>query len=319
MNQFNVRNPKYLEEWQEVFDSDRSNRGLIEILKRNLKCSQVHDEMMRKVESFTSKLTSNWQEPFSHFIKSKNNRFNFTLPVKNEDLILNNSSIILDVMSGTWKIWNLFREYLNDCWIQPKVIFSDKSDKMLDNIRSSRRSSEVLKVDVLNMNGLESSTIDVVTCRYGFNNLAQNDWSKALDEVMRVLKPNGLFIIQDHFVPWEKFTSYVNLFEVFIARLEWRNDCPYIFSTEEFQKLLDNHKMVTSHHHILSSLVPNQKERLRIKAETYNLDFEKIWNEYIEFVEWILSMMYSVTLLNPEEIPVYNVTYWVRKACIDIF
>ena len=164
MNQFNVRNPKYLEEWQEVFDSDRSNRGLIEILKRNLKCSQVHDEMMRKVESFTSKLTSNWQEPFSHFIKSKNNRFNFTLPVKNEDLILNNSSIILDVMSGTWKIWNLFREYLNDCWIQPKVIFSDKSDKMLDNIRSSRRSSEVLKVDVLNMNGLESSTIDVVTC-----------------------------------------------------------------------------------------------------------------------------------------------------------
>src|SRR3989338_6914821 len=116
-------------------------------------------------------------------------------------------------MCGTGKAGNLIYYYLKAKGKDPKLIYCDLSEKMLDNLEQQVDGSEKIYLDVRNMRGIKNSSVNLVICRYGFNNLSEGDWQKAFDEVFRVLVPGGLFILQDHFVPGKFFSSFINTIE----------------------------------------------------------------------------------------------------------
>ena len=64
--------------------------------------------------------------------------------------------------------------------------------------------------------------------------------------MLRVLKPGGTFILQDHFVPGPTFSALLNEAEQFIAHLEGRKVVPFIYSTEQWNDLPDKNSLVRS-------------------------------------------------------------------------
>ena len=215
-------------------------------------------------------------------------------------------------MCGTGIVGNLTYHYLKSLGKNPKLIYGDFASKMLNNIESEVIGSQKLYLDVRNMKSIASSSVNLIVCRYGFNNLSQNDWKKAFREVFRVLVPRGLFIIQDHFVPGKFFSSFVNTFEYFIALLDERDDKPFIFSTEELNAYLDNNRLVLSRYHTGHSLYPSQKERLKLKSDFQNTDFSQSWKKYVEFSKGLIPLIYH--LLITKDVPIYNITYGIRKS-----
>lgn len=219
---------------------------------------------------------------------------------------------VLDVCCGTGLMGRATELHLASTGKDVQTTFLDKSAAILEKIQP-KASERSVCADVTAMSGVALADFDVAVCRYGFNNLPREDWLKALGEVLRVLKPGGVFLLQDHFVPGPVFSALVNEAEQFLARMEGKEVAPFIFSTEAFNAALDEHPLVASRIKVGYGLFINIWDRLRSKKELLP-DFEAAKREILRFYEEICLRKYKVLIVDPEEyIHVYNVTYAITK------
>ncbi len=219
---------------------------------------------------------------------------------------------VLDVCCGTGFIGRATETHLKSLGKNVKTTFLDSSTNLLEGI-GHIETIQTICADVTAMDTVTSESYDIVVCRYGFNNLPQERWLAALSEVMRVLKPSGIFLLQDHFVPGPTFSALVNEAERFLALLEGKKTIPFIFSTEAFNAVLDEHPLVADRTKVGYGLLVNIWDRLRAKKENLP-DFEAARQKVMRFYREVCLQKYKVLIVDPEEyIHVYNVTYGIRK------
>lgn len=219
---------------------------------------------------------------------------------------------VLDVCCGRGMMGQSVAAHLASKGKMVETIFLDKSPAILAGVKLEPKDHS-LCADVTAMNKVGSESQDIVVCRYGFNNLPREDWLKALGEVLRVLKPGGVFLLQDHFVPGSTFSALINEAEQFLARMERKQAAPFIFSTEAFNAILDEHPLVASRIKAGYGLFINIWERLRAKSELLP-DFEAAKAEIMRLYSEVCLGRYGVLIVDPDEyIHVFNITYAIVK------
>lgn len=97
---------------------------------------------------------------------------------------------VLDLCSGTGDLAGLIKK------IQPDACVTgiDFSEKMLDIAKDKHTSVRFLQGDATNL-PYENNTFDIVTMGFGLRNIQNAE--KAVEEVYRILKPNGRFLHLD--------------------------------------------------------------------------------------------------------------------------
>lgn len=227
-------------------------------------------------------------------------------------LHLPNPVRVLDLCCGTGLAGKAIQFHLGTVGLESEMTFVDSSAQILSNIQSDAKTRTIC-ADVTKMQEVSSESIDVAICRYGFNNLPREHWLQALNETLRVLKPGGIFLLQDHFVPGPVFSALVNEAEQFLARLEGKTHCPFIFSTEALNAVLDEHPLVASRYKGGYGFFVNIWDRLRAKKELLP-DFEGAKLQILRFYRDVCLEKYKVLIVDPDEyIHVYNVTYAIAK------
>ncbi len=104
-----------------------------------------------------------------------------------------NPTSLLDIATGTGDLALEFQKVLSEC----SVTGSDFCAEMLA-YATSRGVQKTLEADALNL-PFDDNSYDVVTVAFGLRNMA--DWERALEEMLRVLKPGGHLLILDFSVP----------------------------------------------------------------------------------------------------------------------
>ncbi len=217
---------------------------------------------------------------------------------------------VLDVCAGTGIAGHIVSQHILAKGLTAHLTLLDKSPNVLE--REGDTDTRV-QADVTLMPQVPTGRFDIAVCRYGFNNLPREDWSRAINEVLRVVKPGGLFLLQDHFVPGPAFSALVNEAEAFLARLEGKEAVPFIFSTEAFNTILDEHPLVASRVKSGYGLFVNIWERLLAKRELIP-DYEIARREILRFYEEVCLSKFKVLIVDADEpIPVYNVTFAIQK------
>lgn len=139
----------------------------------------------------------------------------------------------LDSMAGTGIVGRKMKETFNEI----QVVFQDKIPKMLkaDSYEEEKR----VESDVA-QTGLQDNNFDVVLCRGDLNNVAREDYPKILKEYVRVVKNDGVIIIQDHFARTEERGKIINSIETEIAVLEGRGDETHTPNIQELESLIQD-------------------------------------------------------------------------------
>jgi len=137
----------------------------------------------------------------------------------------------LDSMAGTGIVGCKMKETFSEI----QVVFQDKSPKMLK--ADSYEEEERIESDAA-QTGLQDNNFDVVLCRGGLNNVAKEDYPKILKEYVRVVKNDGVIIIQDHFARTEEEKKIINSIETEIAVLEEREDETYVPDVQELELMI---------------------------------------------------------------------------------
>jgi ubiquinone/menaquinone biosynthesis C-methylase UbiE len=117
----------------------------------------------------------------------------------------------LDVATGGGHVAYTFAPHVARMWATDitqemlDMVKAEAAKRGLANVRTAYAKAEALP--------FEDASFDLVTCRiapHHFDSIAQ-----FLDEVHRVLKPNGLFAVVDNVVPAGSVGDYINAFERF--------------------------------------------------------------------------------------------------------
>ena len=222
---------------------------------------------------------------------------------------------ILDVCAGTGFCGKSVASAVAGLGLQPNVTFTDRDSRVASCVEIANNKEHIVIDDAVTLSKFSDKTFDLVCSRYGFNNLSKDEWESALNAVLRVLRPGGTFILQDHFIPGKTFCSMVNEAEQFLAALEGKAVQPYIFSTEDLNELLDAHDDVESRIKTGYPLQINIFERLEAKARANPLfDAQETMKKLNDFYRKVCLEKYQVQIVDPESyIPVYNVTYRIKK------
>jgi ubiquinone/menaquinone biosynthesis C-methylase UbiE len=81
-----------------------------------------------------------------------------------------------------------------------------------------------------------SHTFDAVTCSHAFYELKGETQREALEEIVRVLKPEGVFLMMEHDVPYNRFIR-----ALFYTRLTLIGSGRAITFLQQEQKVLEQH------------------------------------------------------------------------------
>lgn len=153
----------------------------------------------------------------------------------------NFSGKCLDLCTGTGDIANLL--YKKGC----SVTGLDFSEKMLNIAKQKHPNIQFVEGDCTNL-PFEDNSFDAVTISFGLRNI--EDYDKALDEIQRVLKQNGIFFHLD-FGKKNFFANFVfDYFIPILVKIFYGNDLPYkylvqskkmFFDEKELQNLFEKH------------------------------------------------------------------------------
>ena len=95
---------------------------------------------------------------------------------------------VLDLCCGTGDLTYIIKKYTSD------VIGLDFSCRMLDIARSKVKDTEFIQGDATAL-PFSDNTFDIVTMGFGLRNIQNAE--KSVEEIYRILKPNGLFMHLD--------------------------------------------------------------------------------------------------------------------------
>ena len=144
----------------------------------------------------------------------------------------------LDVATGGGHVAYTFAPHVERMWA------TDITQEMLDMVKgeAQKRGLANLRTAYAKAEALpfEDASFDLVTCRiapHHFDSIAE-----FLDEVHRVLKPNGVFAVVDNVVPEGSVGDYVNAFERFRDPSHLR-----AWTMEEWRAALKAHGFSISH------------------------------------------------------------------------
>lgn len=219
---------------------------------------------------------------------------------------------LADICCGTGLFGQAITGRLRQQGKEVSTTFVDLSQDSLARIELGAN-DRTIAANVTNMQKVEPGGFDLVVCRYGFNNLSQAQWILAINETLRILKPGGVFLLQDHFVPGTHFSALVNEAEQLLAEMEGKPVIPFIYSTEAFNGLLDAHPVVANRHKCGFGLQVNIWDRIRTKHASLP-DFEKAQQNVLDFYRRTCFEKWKLLIVDPEEyIHVYNITYAIQK------
>lgn len=111
--------------------------------------------------------------------------------------------IIVDLCTGTGTLLSYLADISND----NKIIGIDFSRGMLKKAKEKiKKKSNIflIEADVANM-PLKKEICDKIICSHAFYELKGMDQRKLLEEVQRVIKPQGCFLIMEHEIPKNLF------------------------------------------------------------------------------------------------------------------
>lgn len=109
---------------------------------------------------------------------------------------------ILDIGSG---LGDIAQHFINDCDVH-HIILSDKSDDIVSELNKKflyKNNYSIVALDISNIETSEnifSVPIDIVTCINVLEHI--NDDQKALENIYKILKPNGLLILIVPAIPY---------------------------------------------------------------------------------------------------------------------
>lgn len=149
----------------------------------------------------------------------------------------------LDLCTGTGDIAGLLSKTCD-------VTGLDFSEEMLKIARKKYSNIEFIEGDCTDLQ-FDDNTFDIVTISFGLRNI--EDYNKALDEIYRVLKPEGLFFHLD----FAKENFIANIIYDFaipgLIKLFYKNNLPYkylvqskkeFFNSESLTKLFTQHNFI---------------------------------------------------------------------------
>lgn len=217
---------------------------------------------------------------------------------------------VVDICSANGTAGKIIAEYLVHAGFVVEITFFDQSTKILESIAvNDRYEMKIKQGSISNKTDFESGCFDIAISRYGFNNLSKEEWFPALEETLRIIKPKGLFLLQDHFIPGPTFGSMVNEAEQHLAKMEGKLKTPFIYNSEEFNALLDENAQIESRIKSGYGLIVDIWQRLKSKSEILP-DFEKAKASIQEFYKKVCLEKYKLLIVNEEEyIHVYNISY----------
>lgn len=147
----------------------------------------------------------------------------------------------LDLCTGTGDIAYFLKENCD-------VIGLDFSKNMLEIAKQKHPDINFIEGDCTNL-PFEDNSFDVVTISFGLRNI--EDYDKALNEIQRVLKPNGIFFHLD-FGKKNIFANFIfDYFIPILVKIFYGNNLPYkylvqskqlFFSEKELENLFEKHK-----------------------------------------------------------------------------
>jgi ubiquinone/menaquinone biosynthesis C-methylase UbiE len=150
---------------------------------------------------------------------------------------------VLDVATGAGHTAYAFAPYVARVWA------TDITDEMMRLVREESQKRKLANVRVAYAKAeampFEDGIFDLVTCRiapHHFDSIAA-----FLDEVGRVLKPDGAFALADNVVPAGSVGDFVNAFERFRDPSHLR-----AWTTEEWRTALGRHGFRVAHEEELS-------------------------------------------------------------------
>ena len=141
---------------------------------------------------------------------------------------------ILDLCTGTGDLAG----FLKKEYPQSEVIGVDFSEKMLEIARKKNPKINFIETDCTNL-PFEDESFDLCVISFGLRNI--ENMQKALEEIYRILKPDGIFINLDLGKPNKFFNiflkPYMYLWVSILGKIFHGDDTPYQYlavSNEEF-------------------------------------------------------------------------------------
>ncbi len=152
---------------------------------------------------------------------------------------------ILDLCTGTGDIVKLLRQRFSDAHITG----ADFSPEMLKIARRKHRGINFVQADCLKL-PFENESFDLITMSFGLRNTT--DYNRAMAEIKRVLKPNGIFVhldfgkeaklVDEIFHKVVKFIAEVQEEDSYVYLLESKNNFP---PAEKLIELFASHGLET--------------------------------------------------------------------------
>ena len=160
------------------------------------------------------------------------------------------NSKILDLCTGTGDIAGFMDK---SC----EVIGLDFSKNMLDIAKKKYHWVNFVEGDCTNL-PFEDNSFDVITISFGLRNIENYD--KALDEIYRVLKPNGLFMHLDFGKKNLLGDILFDLFIPYLVKIFYNENLPYeylvkskklFFNEKALVDLFEQHKLQLKEKHTM--------------------------------------------------------------------
>ena len=137
---------------------------------------------------------------------------------------------ILDLCTGTGDIVKLLRQRFSDAHITG----ADFSPEMLKIARRKHRGINFVQADCLKL-PFENESFDLITMSFGLRNTT--DYNRAMAEIKRVLKPNGIFVHLDFGKEAKLVDEIFHKVVKFIAEVQEEDSYVYLLeSKNNFQK-----------------------------------------------------------------------------------
>ncbi|CAD2075669.1 demethylmenaquinone methyltransferase [Phocicoccus pinnipedialis] len=181
----------------------------------------------------------------------------------NKEIFVKSDSYILDLCCGTGD-WTIQLSEMNK---NADVVGLDFSEKMLEVAKHKTKdiaNISLVQGDAMNL-PYDDKTFDIVTIGFGLRNLP--NYKMAIDEVYRVLKPGGQFVILETSNPKNKIVRA--LFNFYFGRIMPLFGQVIAKSGEEYKWLYESTRDFVSKEELKEMM--NKSQFINIKVISHNL------------------------------------------------